>query len=144
MAILYILAGILIVIAAVGVLALAGYLGLAGIPSDIQQNIPQWFIDLAPIVLGIGGIVLFIIGIITLAIAWGFLKGRNWARVVAMILLIISIVTTIINAILAAVFTVGALLSLIVSIIIPVLILWYLTTRRVKQWFKPEEYGLRP
>jgi hypothetical protein len=136
LAVLEIIVGVFMIVAALGVLVLAGYLSTVSIPSEIQQNIPQWFIDIAPTALAIGGIALLIVGVISFLIAWGFLKGRNWARIVAIVLLFISVLTSIFNAIVAAVFTTGALFSLIVAIIIPVLLIWYLYTPKVKMWFR--------
>ncbi len=144
LAILEIIVGIFLVIAAVGVLVLAGYISSVSIPPEIDQNLPQWFIDFAPTALAIGGIVVLIIGLISFFVAWGFLKGRNWARMVAIILLVISVLISIFNAIAAAIFTTGALFSLIVAIIIPVLLIWYLTTAKVKAWFMPGRYAGRP
>jgi hypothetical protein len=144
LAILDIIVGIFIVISAIGFLVLAGYLSSVTIPPDIKQNLPQWFINFAPIAIGIAGVILLIIGLITFLIAWGFLRGRNWSRIVAIILLFISIIVTVINTIVAAIFTTGALIGLIISIIIPVLLIWYLTTPRVKAWFLPAYYAPKP
>ena len=120
------------VIASIGVLVLAGYLSSVTIPPEVRQNLPQWFLDFAPTALAIGGIVILIIGLISFFIAWGFLKGRNWARMVALILLIISVVISVFNTIVAAIFTPEALFGLIMAIIIPALLIWYLTTKKVK------------
>jgi hypothetical protein len=144
LAIIHILLGVLLVIAAIGVMVLAGYLGLVTIPTEIQQSVPQWFVNLAPLLLAIAGIVILVFGLVSIAIGWGFLKGKNWSRVLAMIFFVIVIIVDVFNAIVAAIFTSGALLSLIVAIIIPVIIVWYLTTSRVKAWFKPEYYVRQP
>jgi hypothetical protein len=144
LAIIYLLLGVLIIISAIGVLVLAGYIGLVTIPPEVEQNIPQWFIGLVPIALAVTGVVLFVVGLISILIAWGFLKGRNWSRVLAIVLLFIAVVVTVFNTIVAAIFTTGALLGLIVSIIIPILLIWYLTTPKVKAWFKPGYYTSQP
>jgi hypothetical protein len=144
LAILEMLFGILLIIAALGVFVIAGYISTVTIPPDIQQNLPQWFINFAPVFLAVSGVIILVIGIISIMVAWGFLKGRNWARVLAIILLFLSVLVTIFNAIVAAIFTTGALLSLVVSIIIPILLIWYLTTRRVKAWFGVGQYPRPP
>jgi hypothetical protein len=144
LAILEIIIGLLVLISAIGVLALAGYLSSFTVPQEVQQTIPQWVINAAPMALALAGVVLFAIAIVSFLIAWGFLKGRNWARTFAIVLLFLSILASIFNAIVTAIFTTDTLFGILLSIIIPVLLIWYLTTRRVKAWFIPGYYTKSP
>jgi hypothetical protein len=143
LAILDIIVGIFILIAAVGVLSLAGYLTSVTIPPEIEQSIPQWVIDAAPVALAFAGVVLLAIAIISFLVAWGFLRGKNWARILSIVLLFLSILTSIFNAIVAAIFTTDALFGILLSILLPVLLIWYLTTTKVKMWFIPGYYAYR-
>jgi hypothetical protein len=144
LAIIDILIGIFIIISSIGVLALAGYLTSITMPSEIEQNLPQWFIDMAPTALALAGVVLLAIGLVSMLIAWGFLKGRNWSRTLAIVLLFLSIMAAVFNAIVSAILTTDVFFGLILSIIIPVLLIWYLTTPKVKAWFIPGYYVRQP
>jgi len=80
---------------------------------------------------GIGiafGVVLFAISIASFVVAYGLLKGLEWAWTVTVILSIISIVS---NAISIATGNIAAIISIIISGII----LYYLYRPRVKAYF---------
>jgi len=94
--------------------------------SDIElSDIPPPFIGGVAIV--IGG-VLIAIGIVSFIVAYGLLKGMEWAWTVTVILSIASIV---LNAISIATGNLGG----IVSIIISGIILYYLYRPHVKAYF---------
>lgn len=136
LAVLEILVGILVLLGSIGVFVLAGSLTLSSVRQNIEQNLPSWFVNIAPAALAIFGVVLLIIAIIIFLVARGFLKGKNWSRVLAMILLVLSILGSVINLIATGLFSAGALVSFIIAIIIPVLLIFYLTRPGVKAWFK--------
>jgi hypothetical protein len=100
-----------------------------------QQNLTAGDIDLSQVppslvgggILAIGGI-LIAIGIISIVVAYGLLKGRRWAWTVTVILSIISIV-------LAAISIAAGSIPSIISIIISGIILYYLYRPRVKAYF---------
>lgn len=140
LAILGVIAGLFVLVSAIGSFALAGYFSMTTIPSDVQQQIPQWFLDIAPAFLIGTGIVMIIVAILLFAVAWGFITGRNWTRVLAIILLALGVIASILGflgQVASGYFGVGSIGSLVLSIIIPVAIIWYLTTTHVKAWFIP-------
>lgn len=82
------------------------------------------FGDLIAAVGGIIGGIIIIIGLLNFAIAYGLLKGHEWAWILCLIFAVISIVFGIL------LFPVG-----IIAIIFDALIIYYLTRRNVKEFF---------
>ena len=78
-------------------------------------------------VLGLLGAILFIMGLIGIAVGWGFWKGSGWAWIVGVIFYIVAIVIS----------AVGMVWSLtnVIGVIIGVVILYYLFRPNVKAWF---------
>ena len=77
-----------------------------------------------------GGVFFLIMAIVSLLLAWAFLKGKNWARLLAIIFLVLSIIGNLIG-VLGGV----SLITVAISILLPLLIVWYLFRPKVKQWF---------
>lgn len=80
----------------------------------------------APIV-AILGIPILILGLIGLYIAWGLYRGKDWARILAMITAVIFVV-------------IGLILLIVIIGIVPlalgVLVLYYLTRPEVKSYYR--------
>ncbi|WP_019176545.1 hypothetical protein [Methanomassiliicoccus luminyensis] len=143
LAVLAAIAGIFMLLSAAGSFALSGALS-QNLPTEIMESVPQWFLDLAPTFFTITGVFLVIVALLAFAVAWGFIKGSNWARVLAIALLAIGIIMSLIGMvgqIASGTFGLGSLGSLVLSIIIPAAIIWYLTTSHVKSWFIPGYRG---
>jgi hypothetical protein len=130
LAILEIIVGILSLVGALGFFALAVLINVGDIRQRIGTSVPDWVLNNAPLFFGALGIFFLIMAIISLVLAWAFLKGKNWARILAIIFLILSIIGNVIGIL-------GGtnVFSVILSILLPVIIVWYLYQPGVKQWF---------
>ncbi|AGN26866.1 hypothetical protein A3207_03325 [Candidatus Methanomassiliicoccus intestinalis] len=135
LAALEIIWSIFMLIAAIGMFAAAGFLAIDGVPPELMDMVSPDVLQGLPMTWAVMGIMILIFAIIGFAIAWGFLKGRNWSRVLLMIFLILSIISSILGAIMYGSMTTGTLVSLGISIVIPVIILWYLALNHVSNWF---------
>ncbi len=74
------------------------------------------------------GVIAIIMGIIALAVGWGFWKGSEWAWVLGLALYAIGIIFGVLSLAGGNVFS-------LVSIIIGVLLVYYLFRPNVKAWF---------
>jgi uncharacterized membrane protein (DUF2068 family) len=77
----------------------------------------------------IGGFVLVILGIASLIVSWGLLKGKRWARTITLIISFIAIIFAIISLVSSGE------LTHIISIIIYGIIIYYMFTDKVKLFF---------
>ena len=77
----------------------------------------------------IGGSVLVGLGIASLIVSWGLLKGKGWARVITLIISIIAIIAAIITLLSSED------LIHIISVIIYGLIIYYMFTKKVRVFF---------
>jgi uncharacterized membrane protein YfcA len=130
LAILEILGGILELVLAVGFFAIAALINVGDVRQRIGTSVPDWVLNNAPVFFGVLGVFFLIMAIISLVLAWAFLKGKNWARVLAIIFLVLSIIGNLIGVLGGtSIFTVA------LSILLPLLIVAYLYRPNVKQWF---------
>ncbi len=134
LAILEILYGLLMLLAAAGSFVLASVIDLEEIFRQAGMEIPQEIIDAVPFFFGMVGVVLLIMAFLAFLIAYGFLKGRGWSWTLAMVLLVLSIIFSVLSWILSGLNPAG-LVSMLIGILIPVIIVIYLTRPRVKAWF---------
>jgi hypothetical protein len=79
--------------------------------------------------IAIGGLVLVALGIASLIVSWGLLKGKGWARTITLIISIIAIIFAIISLVSS-----GDLVH-IISVIIYGIIIYYMFTDKVKLFF---------
>lgn len=134
LAILAILGGLLNLLGALGSFALAALIGtlvdIAEIEEEIGSEVPEWVLDNAALYFGIVGVLALIAAVLMLILGWTFLKGKKWARILAIVLLVFSVVSSIVSSL-------GVIdpLSIGVSVIIPVLVLVYLYLPSSKAWF---------
>jgi hypothetical protein len=77
----------------------------------------------------IGGLTLVALGIASLIVSWGLLKGKRWARTITLIISIIAIIFAIISLA-----SNGDLIH-IISVIIYGIIIYYMFTKKVKLFF---------
>lgn len=77
----------------------------------------------------IGGLTLVALGIASLIVSWGLLKGKRWARTITLIISIIAIIFAIISLASS-----GDLIH-IISVIIYGIIIYYMFTKKVKLFF---------
>ena len=74
------------------------------------------------------GIIFFILGILAIAVGWGFWKGSGWAWIFSLVLYVIVIILGV------ASLTVGDVAS-IVLVLIGALLVYYMSRPNVKAWF---------
>jgi len=79
--------------------------------------------------IAIGGLVLVALGIASLVVSWGLLKGKRWARIITLIISIIAIIFAVIS--LAS----SQDLIHIISVIIYSIIIYYMFTDKVNLFF---------
>jgi hypothetical protein len=79
--------------------------------------------------IAIGGLVLVGLGIASLVVSWGLLKGKRWARTITLIISIIAIIFAVIS--LAS----SQDLIHIISVIIYGIIIYYMFTDKVNLFF---------
>ena len=77
----------------------------------------------------IGGLTLVVLGIASLIVSWGLLKGKRWARTITLIISFISIIIAIIYLVSSRD------LVHIISVIIYGIIIYYMFTNKVKLFF---------
>ena len=77
----------------------------------------------------IGGLVLVGLGIASIIVSWGLLKGKRWARTITLIISIIAIIFAIISLV-----SNGDLVH-IIPVIIYGIIIYYMFTDKVKLFF---------
>jgi uncharacterized membrane protein (DUF2068 family) len=142
-AILMIIGGILLLIGGTGFLVIAPLLGQLDLSeisdtsndtlsvnlngTDIALPNNALFIFLGG-ALGVIGGVLVALGIASLIVAWGLLKGKGWAWIVTIIITIISIVFNIVSI---AAGNIGSVVGLIINGVI----IYYLYRPNVKSYF---------
>ena len=95
---------------------------LISIDSDSSTNALGFLIT-------IGGLTLVGLGIASLVVSWGLLKGKGWARTITLIISIIAIIFAIISLIS------NEDLVHIISVIIYGIIIYYMFTDKVKLFF---------
>jgi uncharacterized membrane protein (DUF2068 family) len=142
-AILMIIGGILLLIGGTGFLVIAPLLGQLDLSeisdtsndtisvnlngTDIALPNNALFIFLGG-ALGVIGGVLVALGIASLIVAWGLLKGKGWAWIVTIIITIISIVFNVVSI---AAGNIGSVVGLIINGVI----IYYLYRPNVKSYF---------
>ena len=77
----------------------------------------------------ISGLTLVVLGIASLIVSWGLLKGKRWARTITLIISFISIIIAIISLVSSRD------LIHIISVIIYGIIIYYMFTKKVKLFF---------
>jgi hypothetical protein len=76
------------------------------------------------------GATFLIMAILSFVLAWGFLRGKSWARVLAIVFLVISIIGAVIGSLGGvSIITIGG------SIVFPLIIVVYLHMGNVREWF---------
>src|SRR5688572_2452799 len=63
----------------------------------ISINISDYEISQLGLLITIGGLILVALGIASLIVSWGLLKGKRWARTITLIISIIAIIFAIIS-----------------------------------------------
>lgn len=130
LAILEIIGGILELLLALGFFAIAALINVGDVRDRIGTSVPDWVLNNAPAFFGILGLFFLIMAIISLVLGWAFLKGKSWARTLAIIFLVLSIIGNIIGIVGGT-----SIFSVVLSILLPIIIVWYLYRPNVKLWF---------
>lgn len=95
----------------------------------ISIDISDYQFSQLGLLITIGGLVLVGLGIASLIVSWGLLKGKRWARTITLIISIIAIIFAIISLISSEDFI------HVISIIIYGIIIYYMFTNKVKLFF---------
>jgi len=141
LAVLAAIGGLITLLGAAGMFAISGYASSGNWPSGFRESMPQWFTELSPMAINGTGVLMIVMGLLYLAVAWTFLKGRGWGRALAIALLAISVIINIATVALEAInssFNASSAGSVLLSIIISAAIIWYLTTSHVRSWFNAD------
>ena len=118
---------ILAALAAIGgVLDLLGGLLLFGLGGVVAVGASAGVGALVVVV----GLALMVVGVLYLALSWGFWTLKPWAWILGAALAIISIVLSVLSFLSG-----GGITSLIISIIIPAVILYYLMRPEIQALF---------
>jgi hypothetical protein len=133
LAILEILGGLLSLLASFGFFVLAAIVGSQDLKNQLGPNVPQWIIDNGPTFFAGIGVVFLIFAIVAFLIAWGFLRGKRWARIVGIVFAILNIAGSLVSALVSG--NVFNIATVGFSVIIPVVILLYLMMPNTKAWF---------
>ncbi len=97
--------------------------------SIVSVDISDYQINQLGLLIAIGGLVLIGLGIASFIVSWGLLKGKGWARTITLIISIIAIIFAIITLISSED------LIHIIPVIIYGIIIYYLSTKKVKLFF---------
>lgn len=123
LAVLDILGGILALFVGIGFMALSAIIAEMG-GAEVLGGLFAFF-EAFIIVLGL---IFLVLGILGIAVGWGFWKGSGWAWILGVVFYVIGIILGVVSLAL------GDLTS-IVSIIIGALLVYYLFRPNVKAWF---------
>jgi len=105
--------------------------------SMLAQQVPELtpdVLEIIPLMLVVFTIILTLLAILYFFIARGFWKGRNWARLLVIIMLIIGAVGSIFDIIKLQ--NVSAVVSAIIGLIIQAGLVWYLMRPHVVIYFR--------
>ena len=116
LAVLNIIGGIFAIIGGASIAALTGVMAAEAIPGIFG------------VIIGVFGGILIIMGILGVAVGWGFWKGKEWAWIIGLTFYIISIILSLVGA-------VQPPYTGIVGVIIGALLVYYLFRPNVKSWF---------
>ena len=121
-AILMIIGGLVLLFTGITPLFLGPLISIESSSSDYQ-------ISELRLLITIGGLVLVGLGIASLAVSWGLLKGKGWARTITLIISIIAIIFAIISLVSSQD------LVHVITVIIYGIIIYYMFTDKVKLFF---------
>ena len=120
--ILMIIGGLILIFTGITPLFIGPLISIDSSSSNYQTNALGFLIT-------IGGLTLVGLGIASLIVSWGLLKGKRWARTITLIISFIAIIIAIIS--LAS----SQDLTHIISVIIYGIIIYYMFTNKVKLFF---------
>jgi hypothetical protein len=133
LAILQILGGIGLFLLSLVMFGLGALFGTMSAFPEIEQQLPQWFVNVGAIAFISVGVFLLILAIVNFILARGFLKGKRWARMFGIIVAFLEILSVVITAVSSGSLTQVA--SIGFGALIPILILVYLMLPNTKAWF---------
>ena len=96
---------------------------------SVDSSASNFQISAVGFLVTLGGLVLVGLGIASLVVSWGLLKGKGWARIITLIISIIAIIFAIFNLL-----NNRDLINTI-SVIIYGLIIYYMFTKKVRTFF---------
>ena len=132
LAILQIIAGLLLLFAAAGSLAIST-VDVEDIEDELGDDAPDWVLDNFDTIFLATGVIYLLLGLLALAVAYGFLKGSGWAWTFGLVLAIINVISQLIGPVLNM--NASALVTAIIGAIVPLIIIYYLTRPKVKAFF---------
>ncbi len=99
-----------------------------------QGQVSPIAVDLRDMGLAVGAVLVFG-GLLTIAIGRRLQRGRQWARVLVLVLSVLSIATTLYNGLVAQGDT-----NVLLGLVIPVLYVALLNTSAARSWFRGRSY----
>ena len=129
--VLYLVMAILSFIAALGYLQWAG---LTNIWFISQTEAPFWLVIGGALLLTFLGLVVFMIAVVDIIMAVGCFRGWGWVWSFGVIFALLNIALSMFNS-LSQGLTMGDVRIGIIGALVPILILIYLSTRRVRTFF---------
>ncbi|MGE0243572.1 MAG: hypothetical protein AB7F53_07055 [Nitrososphaeraceae archaeon] len=121
-AILMIIGGIILLFTGLTPLFLGPLISIDSTASNFQISAIGFLVT-------VGGVVLVALGIASLIVSWGLLKGKAWTRAITLIISVIAIIFAIITLVSS-----GDLIH-VISVIIYGLIIYYMFTKKVRSFF---------
>jgi hypothetical protein len=135
MALLQLAAGALMLLTALGFLALSLLVTNQQVRDELGKEVPQWLVDNAQIFFGSLALLFLALAAVAFMIGYAFLKGRSWAWVAGVVFAVISILVAFINPLLRGFDDSAWVVNLFVALAVPWLIIIYLNRPSVKAFF---------
>ncbi len=120
LAALQVLAGLVFVVFGAIVLIVAGLLRIWG----VRPQAPMLPLFLGGLIIAVVGGIMVIIGIVSFAVAYGYMNGRGWAWTLGLVIAVLGLIMGILS-----------LPNGVIGILIDALIIYYLTRPHVKRFF---------
>jgi len=134
LAILDVLAGVLMLLLGVGMLIALALVGDPVFQEVLQSELPTWALADLSMLLAAMTVLLLAVGVVFIALAYGFLNGKRWAWILAIAFGFLNVGSSVLSALLSL--SLSNILTLGFSLVVPVLIIIYLFQPNVKEWFQ--------
>lgn len=104
----------------IGILQILG--GLSTVLADFNATV------------SLAGVLGVVVGLITVALAWGALKGWGWVWTLTIVWMVVNIIVALLGLVGVA-FGVGSWFGAVGGILLPIVVILYMNTKGVRSWF---------